>query len=325
MRFTYVVALALLPTLLGSTSCAQSSKHSEKKITVRVKHDDGAWLGVSLQDMTPKLAKTMDVKTESGALVKSVSEDSPAEKAGIKEDDIIVEFDGKHIAESGDLVTAVGDAKPEAAVEIVVVRKDARQTLKATLGERPEQADIFSMPPSAPHAFRILEGSATYGLSLQTLNRQLGAYFGAPNGHGVLVEEVRKKSPAEKTGFKAGDVIVKIGSESVEDIHDVRSALEDYKKGDKATFEIIRKGDRVTIGLEIEERQHGSMFGVEPFRSYDDLDIDLQDVPGVERENFHMNMEKLGRELKDMGKKLKENILELKERLRRDLRNVSGV
>jgi len=325
MRIRYVVLLVLLPVLLGATSCAQSSKKAEKKVTVRVKHGEGAWLGVSLQDMTAKLAQSMEVKTESGALVKSVSDDSPAEKAGIKDDDIIIEFNGKRVADSEDLVNAVGEAKPGTEADIVVARKGGNKTLKVTLGEQPEKVDVFSSAPSAPRAFRILESSGTYGLSLQTLNRQLGAYFGAPNGHGVLIEEVRKKSPGEKAGFKAGDVILKIGSESVEDVHDVRSALEDYKKGDKAIFEVIRKGEKTSLTMEIEERQHGSWFGGEPFHSGGDFDIDIHDAPGVDRESFQINMEKLKRELKGMGKKLKDNMLELKEKLRHDLRHVSSV
>lgn len=325
MRFSSIVALALLPALLGATSCAQGSKRAEKKVTIRVKESDGAWLGVMLQDMTAKLAKKMEVKTETGALVNSVTEDSPAEKAGIKDDDIVVEFNGKRITGSNDLVEAVGDAKPGASVDVVVERKDGKQTFKVTLGERPEKFDVLRIaPPEAPRAFSIFEGSGTYGLTLRTLNRQLGEYFGAPNGHGVLIEEIRKKSPAQKAGFKAGDVIVKVGSETVESVREVRSALEDYAKGDKVTFEVIRKGERTSVSLEIEEKQHGSMFNVEPFHSGEDLDINLQEIPEVRRESFHMNMEKLSRDLKKMGKTLKENLLELKEKLRHNLRHVYG-
>src|SRR5512141_2258313 len=206
MRVTQIVALLVLPFILGGTSCAQTSKEKQKHVGVRVKSHDGAWLGVTLSDMTPKTAKEMEAKTESGALVRSVSEDSPAEKAGIKEDDIVIEFNGKPIADSDDLVKAVGGAKAGETVDVVVMRKDDKQTLKATLAEAPAPPE--PMVVTVPHVpdmnmFMRHAGESSYGLSLRTLNRQLGEYFGAPGGHGVLVDEVRKKSPAANAGFKA--------------------------------------------------------------------------------------------------------------------------
>lgn len=288
--------------------------------------------------MSARLAREMSQKTESGALVRSVTEDSPAEKAGLKEDDIIIEFNGKKVEDSDDLVNAVHDAKPDASADIVVVRDNERKTLKATLGEMPEREEhVMVTPPHVPvpprmKQFEIFRGAGGYGLMLRTLNRQLAAYFGAPNNHGVLVEEVRKRSAAEKAGFKAGDVIIKIGSESIENTDDVFSALDDFKKGDKANIEVIRKGDHTTIPLEIDRDARGSTGREFPIFRNDGSSWNWDDQwrPGFDNEwrfdenGFRMKMQELGKELRQMGKTLRDDMIGLRDRLQRELRSVAG-
>ncbi len=339
MRWTFGVALLLLSAIFGTMSCAQSNSQARKEVRVKIVHEGGAWLGVTLRDLTADLAKEKDVKTESGALVTSVVEDSPAEKAGIQEDDIIVGFRGKTIGDSDDLVKAVQEGKKGETVDVVVMRKDAKKTLQATLeeGSGTPRTFAFRAPaaPLIPH-FTVNIGREAYGLRLSTLNRQLGEYFGAPNNHGVLVQEVIRRSAAEKAGFKAGDVIVKIGSETIENVHDVRSALEGYKKGDKAQFDILRKGERKTIALDITSEQHGGSYhGWNWFRSDTDVpdEIDIEEGPGVEmdapatiEENaFHRDMQKLGQELRHLGRNLKERMQELRQKLQQELRHISDV
>ena len=98
-----------------------------------------------------------------------------------------------------------------------------------------------------------MEASHRWGLDLSELNEQLGEYFNAPNGHGLLVERVEKKSSGEQAGFKAGDVITKINKTAVEDMRDFSDALEDVEEGDKVEVEILRKGAAKTISIEVEE------------------------------------------------------------------------
>lgn len=202
MQRSTIITVILLPVFLGMTACAQSSRRRDDQSDKP--REKTAWLGVRLQDMSARLAREMSQKTESGALVRSVTEDSPAEKAGLKEDDIIIEFNGKKVEDSDDLVNAVHDAKPDASADIVVVRDNERKTLKATLGEMPEREEhVMVTPPHVPvpprmKQFEIFRGAGGYGLMLRTLNRQLAAYFGAPNNHGVLVEEVRKGAPPKR-------------------------------------------------------------------------------------------------------------------------------
>ncbi len=334
MRWTYAVAVLLLPAIVGTSSCAQSQSKQKKEVQVKVVREGGTWLGVTLRDMTADLAKEKGVKTESGALVTSVTEDSPAEKAGIQEDDIIVGFGGDKIGDSDDLVKAVHEKKKGETVDVVVVRGENKKTLQATLAESSGRPETYSFtvptPPAMPHALSWFGGGGMYGLRLSTLSRQLGEYFGAPNGHGVLVTEVTKKSPAATAGFKAGDVIVKIGSETIEDIHDIRSALEDYKKGDKASVEVLRKGSRTSLSLEVtgspDHWKSGNFFwyGDHPEGIHDEESG--EDAPAlIEQNAFHRDMELLEKNLQEMGKKLKEDMKVLKQRLQHDLQRLYGV
>ncbi len=318
MRCTQIVALLVVPAILGGTSCAQSSKEKgkEKRVVVHVSTREGAWLGVSLSDMSPQTAKSMDVKTESGARVRSVSDDSPAEKAGFKEDDIVVEFNGKQITDSDDLVKAVGKAKPGETANVVVMRKDEKKTLKATLAEPPTPPEPMVVTVPRVPDIHFFAHSGEYGLSLRTLNRQLGEYFGAPGGHGVLIEEVKKKSPAAEAGFKAGDVITKIGDETVESTGEVREALADYKKGDKASVEVLRKGSAMTLTLPVTETEVGSYHHGEPFELNYNYDFDVPTPPAWDEGAFQIRMKEFGNEMKEMGKRLKEQLKGVKEKVR---------
>jgi serine protease Do len=93
------------------------------------------WLGVSIQNITPDLAKSLGIKEATGALVSGVMKDSPAEKAGIKRGDIIIELDGKTVGDSRMLRNMVADNAPGKTVTVTVLRKDKKELLKATLGE----------------------------------------------------------------------------------------------------------------------------------------------------------------------------------------------
>jgi S1-C subfamily serine protease len=279
----------------------------------------------------------MKVTTETGALVNNVVEDSPAEKAGIKEEDVIIEFDGKKIDDADDLMRAVRDKKPGASLSVVVMRGNEKKTLNATLGKLPhsERSYSFTIPPIAPHPrIRMFHGDGMLGMSLLELNDQLGDYFGAPEGRGVLVKSVKQNSKAGKAGFKAGDVIIKIGKETVDDVDDVYSALSDYNEGDKVECEIIRKGSRTTLSLEVPETQdlHGYYFNFGPHSGMmKEFDIDLDDLPGkelhdfeIDHHNFRHDMEILRRNLQEMGRTIRDNLMKLRSELRVSLKNVVG-
>ena len=137
-----VVAAALLILLCaaGDTSRTQG-KGDEKKETGDAKH---GWLGVSIQDVTPRIARERGLPVKSGALVNDITRESPAEIAGITEDDVIVEFNGKSVEESDDLRSLVRSARPGDKASVTLYRGAEKKRLDVTLGKAPRRDLAFS-------------------------------------------------------------------------------------------------------------------------------------------------------------------------------------
>jgi len=250
----------LLAILTAAGRPAAQTRESDNEEKGKGSH---GWLGVSIQDATPRLARERDFHVKSGALVNGVTRESPAEEAGIREDDVIVEFSGKSIDDADDLLDAVRGGAPGDHAAVTLYRGAEKKTLQVTLEKAPRRSfsfhgsGSFTMPhlPRMPHIarmprVRIFREEGIEGLQLTDLNRQLGEYFGAPNGRGVLVEEVDRESAGEKGGFKAGDVIIRAGKEDVETTGDIDEALAAMKKGEKVEFGVLRKGAQVTLTVE---------------------------------------------------------------------------
>jgi membrane-associated protease RseP (regulator of RpoE activity) len=257
---TTILSLALLvcaPLFFCSARVDAGDKKGSLEVVADNDHQRGGWLGVSIQDITSKLAKKKNLKNEDGVYVNDVLDDSPADSAGVKEGDVIVEFNGKTIDDAGDLLRAVHKSKPGDKTTIVVIRNDDKKSLAISVGKSRHNSHVSAFaftPPIPPSPHIALFGSARrWGLQLSELNEQLGEYFGAPNGRGLLVEQVEKKSAGAKAGFKAGDVITKINKNSIEDMRDLSEALEDAQEGDKVSVEVLRKGSNTTLTVEIED------------------------------------------------------------------------
>jgi membrane-associated protease RseP (regulator of RpoE activity) len=283
MIFQILSAAAVAGMIMASTSCAQKETAPAQNADVFVVTGGrGPWLGVSIEDMSARLARRMNVKTEKGALVNSVSDDSPAAKAGIREDDIIISFNGKTIEDASDLSRAVAKSETGKAVDCVVMRKDGKKTLQVTPAPRP--GSDFAWAPRAPMALarpghvRLIQGGVL-GLEVMDLNRQLAEYFEIPGGRGVLVSEVDKEGPGAKAGLKAGDVIVSMGANDVDDVDDIHWALSDRAEGDTVAVGYVRKGARRSAVVTVDKSSGPKVYGFRPGRAPDfdfDLDIDLE-------------------------------------------------
>jgi predicted metalloprotease with PDZ domain len=277
-----------------------------------------AWLGVSLQDVTPKLAKKKNLKTDEGAYVSDVVRKSPADSAGIQEGDVIVEFNGRQIYDADDMVKVVRREEVGAKAKITVMRDGQKKELYATLRKSPRRHSFFGFsPPALRNRIMIFTGRGMMGLGLMELNPQLGKYFEAPGGKGVLVENVEEGSAAEKAGFKAGDVILKVGEKNVESTHDVRRQLSKYDDGDTVNIEILRKGTRQTLSLEIEDADENDFgYGFEGLpspESFKDFNFEF-DLP-----NFDRKMDNIRLKLDDAKRKLEDSRREIEEKVRKAL------
>jgi predicted metalloprotease with PDZ domain len=285
----------------------------QKKERIKI----SGWIGVMVQDVNGKIARKAKLDSEDGAYVNEVVEDSPADSAGIQESDVIIEFDGKNVFDSDDLVKVVHRTPPDSKVNLVIVRNGEKKTLHLTIGKKRESRHcMFDGTPNILN-MSVFVRNRILGLQLLTLNEQLGEYFGAPNNEGVLVEEVEHKSTAEKAGFKAGDIIIHVGKKTVDAVEKIQRELHKYNEGDIVEFEVIRKNAKKTLNLEMEEQQciqknfffqkpHIRMFRTDPF---DDAEMRLEmDESQIEMDHVQKGLEKSARNFNDREHEIQKQV-----------------
>jgi serine protease Do len=233
------------------------------------------YLGVGGQDITSDRAKALKLKEERGVEVTSVEPDSAAAKAGLKEGDVVVEFNGQKVEGWEHFRRLVRETPIHREVKIVVWRNGAAQTLTATVGGRKEfqvqlgdgnmmapPAWVQPMPPSSPTPtvpampsmppfdlpqFRTFMGTSSLGIIGESLGQesQLAEFFGVKEG--VLVRSVNKDSAAEKAGMKAGDVIVKVEDTAISTPQQISGALRAARTKNSVTVTVVRGKKEMTL------------------------------------------------------------------------------
>ncbi len=329
---TAMVTVSIIALLLGGTALAKEGKKAEQ-----------GWIGITLQDLSPSMAKALQLDSEGGILVNEVIEDSPAAAAGLADGDIIVEFAGKEIADADDLHKAVRKTDPGDTVDLVVIRDGARRTISVELGVREKDhmvALMHSDDALAPymkwhdkvgskvwhfksggdeHDFSLNRwfGMADHGylgVQLDDLSEQLGAYFEVEDGEGALITEVIEDSPAAAAGLAAGDVIVAVGDEKVASSAELKEVLADTEADDEVVLTIVRKGSEREITATLGEFPDDLALNI-------DVDVDLRGLhafahPKMLRLRGPHNIEVFGLDEDDLDElrdELKELKMELKE------------
>ncbi len=193
-----------------------------------------AWLGVSIQQVTPDLARTLGLSEPRGALVADVVTDSPAEKAGMKQGDVIVEFDGKSVKSSHDLPRIVAATPVGKNVPVKVLREGKETVVRATLTELDEKR-LASRSGSAPARGKL-------GMALQDITPDMAQSLGLTEARGVVVSQVEAGSPADSAGIQVGDVILQVNGTNIRNLRDAQQALEKTKP-DAPTRLLVRRGD----------------------------------------------------------------------------------
>lgn len=187
------------------------------------------WLGVVIQEVTADLADSFGLDRPRGALVSQVQADSPAAKAGLQPSDVILQFNGKPVENSGDLPRMVGMAKPGAKIPLQVWRKGRVQEVTVVLGELPGEEQV-----AAKNGKSYSRG----GLALSELTpdqrRELNI------DHGLLVEEVT--GDAARAGIRVGDVILAVNNAKVATVESFRKAIAAIPKGKSAAI-LVRRGE----------------------------------------------------------------------------------
>jgi len=162
-----------------------------------------AWLGVTIQPVTPDFQESLGLKEKRGAIVSEVVKDSPADKAGLEVGDVILEFEGRAVRSSWELPEMVGLEPVGKKAKLVILRDGKKRQMRVKLGEKPSSEVL---------AEKKTEGRSELGLNVHDITPDVMRRYRLPDDiEGVVVTDVSFKSPAERAGIKEGDVIMKIG------------------------------------------------------------------------------------------------------------------
>jgi serine protease Do len=198
------------------------------------------WLGVSIQPLTQELAKSFGITGTQGALVASVSEDSPAARAGFKPGDVIISFDGKTVEGPRVLPTIVANTPVGRAVPVVVLRDGKQQTVVVTVGSLADSREARASASEKPE----VHASEKLGLSLQELTPELAKQLGVQSDKGVVVTEVKPDSPAAQAGLAPGDVIREVNRMPVQELQDVERGLARGRDPNQVLLRVEREGSQ---------------------------------------------------------------------------------
>jgi serine protease Do len=209
------------------------------------------WLGVSIQDVSPALAKALSVPTGDGALVSGVNEGSPAAKAGLQEEDVVVAIDGERVGSSTALTRLVALKAPDSTVVLTVYRAGKELQVKVKLGTRPDLEGVGSI--GQPDREGAESSQKRLGLAFQDIDPRMARASGLPS-QGALVVEVTPGSPAEAAGLRRGVVVVEVNRKPVHGRDDLLKALKGIKSGSVVLLRVIvpgAGGTRSLVALEV--------------------------------------------------------------------------
>jgi len=264
----------------------------------------GAYMGVDIADVTPERLSALKLKDERGVEVTMVDQDAPAGKAGLKEHDVILSMNGTNVESGAQLRRMIRETPAGRIVTLGVSRDGQPLTLKVQLADRkksvawgPKAKDFkFEMPAmpampdfDVPVSVVVVHSSLRSGLMVENITPQLGEFFGVKNGKGVLVRSVEKGSRAEKSGFRAGDVIVRVNDQAVHDTSDFSHAIRSTTSG-SVTVGVIRDKREQTLTLPLPERKDSGDLFEESF-DVPDVNVDAEthiDLGEVRNQIAHM-------------------------------------
>lgn len=234
---------------------------------VRMMMPGGSYLGVGVQEVTANRAKELKLNEERGVEVTNVSEGSPAEKAGMKKGDVVLEYQGQRVEGTEQFVRFVRETPAGRNVKMLVSRNGQNQTVTATIGNRGKaRGREFSFSgefprmevwiPDTPRP-NMSWRSSMLGVEAEALDGQLAQYFGVKQG--VLVRSVSKGSAAEKAGLKAGDVITKVDQTTVDTPRELTEAIRAERNRKSVPLHLMRekKETTVTVTLDDDEQSQG--------------------------------------------------------------------
>jgi C-terminal processing protease CtpA/Prc len=283
-----VRSFVLLPLLLGFAYAEQCLSVDEPAGTAWALpgEDSGtsSYLGVDIAEITTARMSALKLKEEKGVEVTMVDQDAPAGKAGIKEHDVILTMNGTTIESGVQLRRMIHETPPGRMVTLGLSREGQPLSLQVQLADKHKEMASWSkpgdlhmnMPPihvpdiDIPSInMVVVTSSARSGLMVENITQQLGEFFGVKDGNGVLIRSVEKGSRAEKAGFRAGDIIVKINNHAVHDTSDFSHAVKS-RDGNSISVGVVRDKKEQTLNLSLPDKKESSIlhdeesFNIEP-------------------------------------------------------------
>jgi len=311
----------------------------------------GSYLGIDTQDITAERVAPLKLKEERGVEVMMVDQDAPAGKAGIKEHDVILDFNGTKVEGVEQLRRLIHEVPPGRTVSLGLSRDGQPVTVEVQLADR-AKAMAHAMPnmhipmpqiPTIPEIMPDLDfpvfRTVRSGLQVESLTPQLGEFFGVTGGNGVLVRAVDKGSPAESAGLKAGDVIVRVEKEKIANRGDWNMALHAHS-GSKIMLGVIRDKHEQNFSLTLPERSkdHSSIWVPGEGMQWEDFGIDfdrsdLQQISKAARKAVAQAQEEikkngmqtkaaLDRQLKPQLDEMRRSLEEMQRSLRKTLQEL---
>jgi serine protease Do len=259
-----------IPAILGliAISAAAPGMIAQTGRRVIVQRSGTSYLGLGAIDITPERAKALNLKEERGVEVAHVQEDTPATKAGVKEGDVVLEYNGEKVEGVDEFIRLVHETPPGREVKMIVWRNGKTENLTITVGSRrgtvietpggpvtiPPIPPIPPMPPMDIPRFEMSYQSPLIGIEGESLapEGQLADFFGVKDG--VLVKSVVRNSAAEKAGLKAGDVIVKVDDAKVTSPREITSVLRSNRNKNSFTLTVVRNKKEMPVTVTLPNR-----------------------------------------------------------------------
>ena len=202
-----------------------------------------AYLGVTIQEVTPAIAKAIGLNSPEGALVSDVSPNSPGQRAGLQSGDVILSINGTPIAESNQLRMNVSMMNPGQTVHMKVFRDGQTREVTAQVGELPGRKVERASRETGESGSQALEG-----VSVEDLDARTARQAGLPaNTKGVVVTEVDPGSPAASAGLREGDVIQEVNHHAVTSSDDLSRAL--HRSGGESLLLVNRGGNKLYLAV----------------------------------------------------------------------------
>jgi serine protease Do len=251
--------MALIGSLAACLAVLPPASAQPPRVPVAL--PSGSYIGVMLHEVDSDRAKALSLPEVGGVEVTRVGPDSPADKAGLKPGDVILEYNGQRVESMEQFSRMVHETPPGRDIKLAISRNGSAQTVMVKVGTRPMPGIVGAPPerfdihmPDIPRSVMSWR-SAALGVECESIQGQLADYFGVKEG--VLIRSVLKGSAAERAGVKAGDVITRVGDSKVATPADVSSRIRSVH-GTPIPLVLMRDHKEMTLTVTISEDDHGS-------------------------------------------------------------------